>query len=94
MIAVNKNVPHTQVRGRDVTELKKSYPPINYLEQKHFNSEDRSKFKADSGKAVWCPYYENEDGMLSLILDKVDFQEKNITEDNSGNFLMIKGSLH
>lgn len=32
--------------------------------------------------------------IATLILDEVDFSLKNITEDNDGYFIIIKGSIH
>ena len=72
--------------------IQKEDPHVWWLQEIHFRSRDRCRFKVRGWKKVFIPrkWKWKKAGIAIFILDKTDFKIKTVTRDN----IKIKGSIH
>ena len=81
-------------RHRLAEWIQKQDPYICCLQETHFRPKDTYRLKVRGEKNIFhANRKQKKAGVAILISDKTDLKIKNITRDNEGHYIMIKGSI-
>ena len=74
--------------------IQKQDPYICCLQEAHFRPRDTYRLKVREWEKLFhADGNQKKAGVAILISDKIDFKLKNVTKDNEGHYIMIKGSI-
>ena len=74
--------------------IQKQDPYTCCLQETHFRPRDTYRVKVRGWKKIFhAKGNQKKAGVAILITDKIDFNIKNITRDEEGHYIMIKGSI-
>ena len=74
--------------------IQKQDPYICCLQETHLKTRDTYRLKVKGWKKIFHANGEQKKaGVTILLLDKIDFQIKNVKRDKEGHYIMIKGSI-
>ena len=81
-------------RHRLAEWIQKQDPYIVCLQETHFRSRDTYRLKVRGWKKIFHTNgNQKKAGVAIIISDKIDFKIKNVTRDEKGHYIMIKGSI-
>ena len=95
IITLNVNGLNAPTKRHRLTEwIQKEDPYICCLQETHFRPKDTYRLKVMGWKKIFhANANQKKAGVAILISDKTDFTIKNVTRDNEGHYIMIKGSI-
>ena len=74
--------------------IQKQDPYTCCLQETHFRPRDTYRLKVRGWKKIFHSNgNQKKAGVAILISDKIDFKIKNVTRDEKGHYIMIKGSI-
>ena len=95
IITLNVNGLNAPTQRHRLAEwIQKQDPYICHLQETHFRPRDTYRLKVRGWKKILhANGNPKKAGVAILISDKIDFKIKNLTRDNEGHYIMIKGSI-
>ena len=81
-------------RHRLAEWIQKQDPYICYLQETHIRPRDTYRLNVRVWKKIFqANGHQKKAGVGILISDKIDFKIRNVTRDEEGHYIMIKGSI-
>ena len=95
IITLNVNGLNAPTKRHRLAEwIQKQDPYIGCLQETHFRPRDTYRLKVRGWKRIsHANGNQKKARVATLITEKIDFKIKNVTRDNEGQYIMIKGSI-
>ena len=95
IITLNVNGLNAPIKRHRVTDwIRKQDPYICCLQETHLRKKDAHRLRVKGWKKVFqANGNEKKAGVAILISDKLDLKVKDITRDNEGHFIILKGAI-
>ena len=95
IVTLNVNGLNAPTKRHKLAEcIQKQDPYICCLQETHFRPRDTYRLKVRGWKKIFHANGNQKKARVAILIsDKIDFKIKNVTRNEEGHYIMIKGSI-